>query len=185
MKKIMAVYDEDPFYAERLSDYVNRKEKGVFFAQAFTSRECLQEYARENEIDVLLMGLPEKKEEIPDVPSRRKIYLAEEPGEETGGKEAAIYKYQSGDDIIREVMAAYCEAPETAYGLPGLVNKKNRIIGIYSPGALRKNFSGSFYRTDTGKRGKSALYYPGYLYRLFRASGRAVEAGSVRFDLLL
>ena len=27
MKKIMAVYDEDPFYAERLSDYVNRKEK--------------------------------------------------------------------------------------------------------------------------------------------------------------
>ena len=89
MKKIMAVYDEDPFYAERLSDYVNRKEKGVFFAQAFTSRECLQEYARENEIDVLLMGLPEKKEEIPDVPSRRKIYLAEEPGEETGGKEAA------------------------------------------------------------------------------------------------
>ncbi len=70
MKKIMAVYDEDPFYAERLSDYVNRKEKGVFFAQAFTSRECLQEYARENEIDVLLTGIPEKPEEIPDIPSR-------------------------------------------------------------------------------------------------------------------
>ncbi|MEY8394663.1 hypothetical protein AALB64_07530 [Lachnospiraceae bacterium 45-P1] len=133
MKKIMAVYDEDPFYAERLSDYVNRKEKGVFFAQAFTSRECLQEYARENEIDVLLTGIPEKPEEIPDIPSRQKIYLAEEPGKETVGKEAAIYKYQSGDDIIREVMAVYCEASETAFGLPGLVNKKNRIIGIYSP----------------------------------------------------
>ena len=132
MKKIMAVYDEDPFYAERLSDYVNRKEKGVFFAQAFTSRECLQEYARENEIDVLLTGIPEKPEEIPDIPSRQKIYLAEEPGKETVGKEAAIYKYQSGDDIIREVMAVYCEASETAFGLPGLVNKKNRIIGIYS-----------------------------------------------------
>ena len=25
MKKIMAVYDEDPFYAERLSDYINRR----------------------------------------------------------------------------------------------------------------------------------------------------------------
>lgn len=30
MKKIMAVYDEDPFYAERLSDYINRREDGIF-----------------------------------------------------------------------------------------------------------------------------------------------------------
>ena len=43
MKKIMAVYDEDPFYAERLSDYVNRKEKGIFKAQAFTSKERLED----------------------------------------------------------------------------------------------------------------------------------------------
>ena len=47
MKKIMAVYDEDPFYAERLSDYVNRKEKGIFKAQAFTSKERLEEFAKE------------------------------------------------------------------------------------------------------------------------------------------
>ena len=30
MKKMMAVYDTDPVYAERLSDYVNRKEKESF-----------------------------------------------------------------------------------------------------------------------------------------------------------
>ena len=56
MKKLMAVYDADTRYAERLSDYVNRKEKGVFTAQAFTSKEKLAEYAKKHEIDVLLSG---------------------------------------------------------------------------------------------------------------------------------
>ena len=53
MKKMMAVYDTDPVYAERLSDYVNRKEKGIFFEQAFTSRETMMDFAKANEIDFL------------------------------------------------------------------------------------------------------------------------------------
>ena len=48
MKKMMAVYDTDPVYAERLSDYVNRKEKGIFFAQAFTSREKFSDSSESN-----------------------------------------------------------------------------------------------------------------------------------------
>ena len=48
MKKLIAVYDADTRYAERLSDYVNRKEKGVFTAQAFTSKEKLAEYAKKH-----------------------------------------------------------------------------------------------------------------------------------------
>ena len=35
MKKMMAVYDTDPVYAERLSDYVNRKRKGNLFCTGF------------------------------------------------------------------------------------------------------------------------------------------------------
>ena len=49
----MAVYDAEPLYAERLSDYVNRKDKGLFKARAFTSRERLETFARENHVDVL------------------------------------------------------------------------------------------------------------------------------------
>ena len=64
MKKLMAVYDTDPMYAERLSDYVNRKEKGVFSAQAFTSREKLMDFAKDNEIDVLLTGEPVESQEM-------------------------------------------------------------------------------------------------------------------------
>ena len=133
MKKIMAVYDEDPFYAERLSDYVNRKEKGIFKAQAFTSKERLEEFAKDHEIDVLLAGESVGKEEIRDVKTVQKIYLTEEREADGIREEASVYKYQSGDDIIREIMAVYCEIPGVKAANPGLAERKKRIIGVYSP----------------------------------------------------
>lgn len=132
MKKVMAVYDEDAFYAERLSDYVNRKEKGIFTAQAFTSKEKLEEFAKGHEIDVLLTGERMADDEVSQIPSGQKIYLSEEQSAGNGA-EKEIYKYQSGDDIIREVMAVYCETPEAQAAFPGLLNKKKRVVGIYSP----------------------------------------------------
>ena len=130
MKKLMAVYDTDPMYAERLSDYVNRKEKGVFSAQAFTSREKLMDFAKDNEIDVLLTGEPVESQEMRRIPSRQKIHLTEE---RTGCSEQEIYKYQSGDDIIREVMTFYCDLPGTEPTASLAFGKQKRLIGVFSP----------------------------------------------------
>jgi len=77
MKKIMAVYDEDPFYAERLSDYINRREDGIFSARAFTSRKRLEEFARDHGIDVLLTGTLSEGG-FPGLPSVQRILLTEE-----------------------------------------------------------------------------------------------------------
>ena len=101
MKKIMAVYDEDPFYAERLSDYINRKEDGIFSARAFTSRKRLEEFARDHGVDVLLTGTLSGEGSFPGLPSARRIYLTEEEGRGEGDGHR-IYKYQSGDDIFGE-----------------------------------------------------------------------------------
>lgn len=132
MKKIMAVYDSDPLYAERLSDYVNRRDQGMFQAQAFTSKERLEEYARENEIDILLTGESEDAAGFEEIAAGKHIRLSEERKKEEGGKKE-IYKYQSGDDIIREVMACYGEmsGAESAFGDYG--GNEKRLIGIYSP----------------------------------------------------
>ena len=142
MKKLMAVYDTDPMYAERLSDYVNRKEKGVFSAQAFTSREKLMDFAKDNEIDVLLTGEPVESQEMRRIPSRQKIHLTEE---RTGCSEQEIYKYQSGDDIIREVMTFYCDLPGTEPTASLAFGKQKRLIGVFSP---------------VGRCGKTCLAYP-------------------------
>lgn len=133
MKKIMAVYDEDPLYAERLSDYVNRKERGIFRAQAFSSKERLEEFSHKNEIDVLLAGESVGGENVADIRSAQTIYLTEDQRGRKESDVAEIYKYQSGDEIIREVMAVYCESPGASAVFPGVIGKKKRVIGVYSP----------------------------------------------------
>ena len=40
-KRVMAVYDEDPLYAERLAEYVNQKEQVPFSVLGFTALERL------------------------------------------------------------------------------------------------------------------------------------------------
>lgn len=56
MVKMMAVFDEDPVYAEKLADYVNQREKLPFTAMAFSSLEKLEQYMKEHPVEILLVG---------------------------------------------------------------------------------------------------------------------------------
>ena len=105
MRKIMAVYDEDPAYAQRLADYVNQKEKLPFAAMAFSSMDRLREYLEEHPAEILLVG-ERSAEEAERLEAKNVMILSE--GEVVEEKEAgsSIYKYQSGSGIMREVMAA-------------------------------------------------------------------------------
>ena len=56
MKRIMGVYDVDPFYADRFAEFANQKERIPFTAVAFTSMEKLQTFTRQRAIELLLVG---------------------------------------------------------------------------------------------------------------------------------
>ena len=56
MKKIMAVYDADSRYADRLAEFVNQRSQVPFQVVAFTSLEKLKEFAAREKIDLLLAG---------------------------------------------------------------------------------------------------------------------------------
>ena len=130
MRKIMAVYDEDPAYAQRLADYVNQKEKLPFAAMAFSSMDRLREYLEEHPAEILLVG-ERSAEEAERLEAKNVMILSE--GEVVEEKEAgsSIYKYQSGSGIMREVMAAYCcSQPEPALSI---LAKRAVVMGVYSP----------------------------------------------------
>ena len=129
MVKILAVYDEDPLYAERLAEYVNQRETIPFTAMAFSDLERLKAYGNEHEIEILLAG-EGVKNQTDQVRAGLKMVLC--GGEFSMEKEnPSIYKYQSGDSILREVMTCYCAAPpEPALALAGA---RGRILGVYSP----------------------------------------------------
>ena len=128
MIKVMVVYDEDPLYAGRLAEYVNQKETFPFQAMAFSDLEKLKAYGRDHEIAILLVG-ERVREEAKEIKAGLKMLLCD--GEFVSQEEASVYKFQSGDCILQEVMACYCTVPPE----PGLalIGKRALIMGVYSP----------------------------------------------------
>lgn len=130
MERIMAIYDVDPFYASRFADFVNQKERLPFTAVSFSSLAKLKDFAREHPIELLLISR-QVWDQAGDIPAGQVVTLCE--GEVVEMKEAdpAVYKYQSGDRIVREVMACYSHQQEE----PALavVREKALVVGVYSP----------------------------------------------------
>lgn len=130
-KRVMAVYDVDPFYSDRFSEFVNQKEQVPFEVMAFTSLERLREYAKENAIEILLISSAVPKEEIDRLGATQVIMLSDGEAIRAEGQYPSIYKFQSTDSIIREVMACYCIRP--AEPMAAMMKNTGTVIGIYSP----------------------------------------------------
>lgn len=130
-KRVMAVYDGDPLYTERFTEFINRKEQVPFSVMAFTTLERLKAYGEDHEIELLLIDSSVSREEIGKIGAAFAVLLAD--GEVVLPEEPypSVYKYQAADRIMREVMKRYGDNPvETAYTM---VSKAGRIIGVYSP----------------------------------------------------
>lgn len=137
-KSIFAVCDLDASYACNLMDYLNEKKTTPFEVQAFTNVESLQAYAKEHEIEILLISTRAMCNEIRDLPVNRTIILSE--GEKLTDLEEYpfVYKYQSSDQLISEVMEYYSvDHPQTQFMPVGM--RETLLYGVYSPiGRARK-----------------------------------------------
>ncbi|WP_442855560.1 hypothetical protein [Clostridium sp. Marseille-P2415] len=130
-KRVMAVYDVDPLYAERFAEFVNHREQISFSVMAFTTLERLKAYAADHGIELLLINSSVSQEEIGKIGASRVVTLADGEVVPLEEQYPSVYKYQAADNIMREVMACYCSDPEDS-GFT-MVSKVSRITGIYSP----------------------------------------------------
>lgn len=129
MKRIMAVYDVDPFYAERFAEFANQKEKTPFTVVAFTSLARLRQFTQRQQVELLLAGDGVPEESFKDLNIRQVIRLGEVK-DLAAPDTQVIYKYQSSDAVLREVMACYQLHPEQ---IPlAAVGVKSTVIGVCS-----------------------------------------------------
>jgi len=129
MEKILAIYDEDSLYCKRLSLYLRQNTKLPFQIYPLSKAENFAEFCKKKKPDLLLLS--EKKAKALPFSSGigRILYLSEEKLLNEKKQENTIYKYQSADRIMREILLQYGELElleETRQG-------KADIFMVYSP----------------------------------------------------
>lgn len=175
-RHIFAVCDMEEAYAYNFMEYLNHKKSIPFEIQAFTSAEHLLNFARECPIEILLISDKAMCPEIQELEISQIIILSEGVHHPDLDQYPSVYKYQSSDAVIREVMSCYGEEkrvqePVTAW------KRSMEIIGIYSP--LGRVLKTSFALTmgQLMARDKAVLYlnmeeYSGFEYWMERVFER-------------
>lgn len=129
---LIAIMDSEEEYAIRLADYFRIKSGLNYTIQVFTDFYSFLEYDKKNVTDILIVS-ELFGDYLQDLKNTRQIYILSEGTVDISLKEySAIYKYQSSENIIREVMTNYAATalPENGFFVK---EKKSRIIGVYSP----------------------------------------------------
>lgn len=142
-KNIFAVCDLETSYAYNLMEYIYEKQGSGFEIQAFTSVKSLSSFAKEQDIELLLISAQAMCNEVKELPIGRIMILSEGELIEELSEYPAIYKYQASDSLIAEVMDLY--AAEKAPSPQLLLKKKVEILGVYSP--IKRTLKTSFALT--------------------------------------
>ncbi len=142
MKNIIAVCDSEAEYAQKMMEYMNGKSSFFMKAEAFTKTEYIEEYMREEEIDCLLISEAMMNEALAYSGVKKKLILTENRYVKDSVEAPEIYKYQSAENIIREVVSLY-EAEKSVMDEGIKWRGKKRVIGVYTPvgGARKTSFA--------------------------------------------
>jgi hypothetical protein len=76
-KRVMAVYDTDPLYTERFTEFISQKEQVGFSVMAFTALDLLKAYGEDHKIELLLISSSVSKEEIEKIGASVVVMLAD------------------------------------------------------------------------------------------------------------
>lgn len=131
-KRILAIYDGEESYAYRLMDFISEKEKIPFEIHVFTKEDRFFSYAEKEEIECLLISENAYQQKIEKLKIPHIIILSENGGNLSKAL-CHINKYQSCENVLREVMTYYAGQDKTAGKVIRTGSKKMRIIGIYTP----------------------------------------------------
>jgi len=112
-------------------EYFYEKKGASFEIQAFTGVKSFISFAKEQDIDLLLISTQAMCDEVKELSIGRIMILSEGELMEELSEYPAIYKYQASDSLIAEVMNHY--AAEIAPCPQALLKKKVELLGIYSP----------------------------------------------------
>lgn len=130
----LIICDPEEGYAQALAYYLMHKKEFSVEVQVYDEIEKVQEIAERTNIKILFVASEYEAKERRKVQAERKILLTGSENSEVQNDETALYKYQSGDKIVKLILESL-EVPGEGNFLLGEKGGKQpaKIIGVYSP----------------------------------------------------
>lgn len=129
---LVAIVDSEEAYAVKLADYFKAKSGLGYNVQVFTSIYSYLEFDKNNYTDILIISYI-YGDFLSGLLHTEQIYiLSENSVDITLSEFVSIYKYQSTDNIIREVMTNY-SAASSENSIISIKNACSKIYSVYSP----------------------------------------------------
>lgn len=160
MKKgIVAIYEEDIYYANRLMDFLNAQEEFLLETVVFSKKESLQEYLSEHQITILLLSEWMDRSDLKNEHIKYKIVLCEGILVKEEETEQVINKYQSAEHIMREILAFYVSKETLPFAYRYLPQYRNcEMISVYSPCGGSSKTTTAFVMAQVLSESKKVLY---------------------------
>lgn len=138
MNHIMAIYDQEENYAIQFINYLKMRNDFPFEVRNFSSIEKMQQFNRQQKIDVALIG----ENSLADVDTMLdvQIIILSETGIINTEGLISVYKYQNCENIIKKILIQVSEGNVTQ----GIISRQNnmKIISFYTP--VKRTYQTSF-----------------------------------------
>lgn len=129
---ILAICDRESMYVNSLTEYINENNSFRFQIEAFSGTGTLMEYVKKQSIEILLIAEDLLEESITMLNIRKIIIIAEDKQTSEQSEYPSIYKYQSADSILKELLH-YCEDADVLMQANYISAGNKQIIGVFSP----------------------------------------------------
>lgn len=132
--KNLVICDREKEYAEAFAHYIMKREDLAFQVKTCSSLKQVLKVQEKENIDYLFISAAYSPSEREKVSAGKVFVLTEESVAALEENETGVYKYQSGDELLAELIRR-CSAQEQAGNtfLKTVRKKEARIIGIFSP----------------------------------------------------
>lgn len=107
MDHILALIDPDSSYTERFSRYLQHRPELPYTVYTFQDFDVLRRFSDRNSIDLLLNGDENSPEKASLIHARDTVLLSSDPNMKSSSSGRCIYKYQSGDSLLKELFPGY------------------------------------------------------------------------------
>lgn len=155
-KSVLAICDVEKLYAYNFMEYINQKRTVPFEIQAFTNVDSLLEFGSKEDIQALLISDKAMCGQVKELSIENIIILSEGVHDPQLDQYPSVYKYQSSDQVIREVMACY--GAEALEAQSRAMSRHVELIGVYSPLGRALKTSFALAMGQILAKGKAALY---------------------------